>query len=208
METPKTKHFCIMFARVPSRGSLFRFATTKHALGPAATTPSRPPLHSSIVLPCSSSIFSSSSFPRFKWSGRPRRPQKPKEEDLHEPKPTAGYPSPDEDVPLFPFEMPRSTRKLGKPTIYHYPWSRSSHGAIRILECCELNPVIVNIVENPLSSADIERLMKELGIGSPRDFMRVHDPLYRELKLDDPTHSREDLVQALIKHPRYDPIAT
>jgi arsenate reductase len=91
---------------------------------------------------------------------------------------------------------------MGRPTIYHYPRSKSSYGAIRLLEACSLKPIIIDITVDPLLPRDVERFMAELGIDDPRDFMRTSDPLYAELNLHDPALGRDALIQAIIDHPR------
>lgn len=91
---------------------------------------------------------------------------------------------------------------MGRPTVYHYPRSKSSYGAIRLLEACSLKPIIIDITVDPLLPRDVERFMAELGIDDPRDFMRTRDPLYAELNLHDPALSRDALIQAIIDHPR------
>lgn len=68
---------------------------------------------------------------------------------------------------------------------------------------CNLRPRVIDIVAQPLQRADVWRLMEALGITDPRDFMRVNDPLYRELGLDNPSLSADELVQEITKHPRY-----
>lgn len=93
----------------------------------------------------------------------------------------------------------------GRPTVYHYPMSRSSRGAVTLLEAaCSRPPRIIDIVSEPLSVADVERLMAALSITDPRDFMRTNDPLYRELGLYDHVLSREKLIEYIIKYPRCD----
>jgi arsenate reductase len=91
---------------------------------------------------------------------------------------------------------------MGRPTVYHYPRSKSSYGAIRLLEACSLKPIIIDITVDPLLPRDVERFMAELGIDDPRDFMRTRDPLYAELNLHDPALGRDALIQAIIDHPR------
>lgn len=108
-------------------------------------------------------------------------------------------------MPLFPPNLAAGgapTRKMGRPTIYHYPRSKSSYGAIRLLEACSLKPIIIDITVDPLLPRDVERFMAELGIDDPRDFMRTSDPLYAELNLHDPALGRDALIQAIIDHPR------
>jgi arsenate reductase len=108
----------------------------------------------------------------------------------------------DSTASLFPPRAEGLKRKLGRPTVYHYPRSRSSYGAIRLLEASSLQPRIIDITSDPLLPRDVERLMGELGIDHPRGLMRVDDPLYAELGLGEPTLEREALVQAMLDHPR------
>jgi arsenate reductase (glutaredoxin) len=60
---------------------------------------------------------------------------------------------------------------------------------------CEL----VHYLDDAPSRADIERVMSMLGVETPRDMMRVGEPIYAELGLADA--DRDELIDAMVEHP-------
>ena len=56
-------------------------------------------------------------------------------------------------------------------------------------------------LKDPPSAAELDRVLRMLGIG-PRDLMRSKEKEYRELGLKDGSLSRDQLIAAMVEHPR------
>jgi len=59
----------------------------------------------------------------------------------------------------------------------------------------------VEYLKDPPSAAELDRVLRMLGIG-PRDLMRSKEKEYRELGLKDGSLSRDQLIAAMVEHPR------
>ena len=85
--------------------------------------------------------------------------------------------------------------------IYHNPRCSKSRQALKLLEEQGIEPDIVRYLETPPDQAELTRILDLLGL-EPRDLMRRKEKEYRELGLDDPGLSREQLIRAMVEHPR------
>lgn len=86
-------------------------------------------------------------------------------------------------------------------TIYHNPRCSKSREALRLLEEHDAAPEVVKYLETPPDAETLSSLLRMLGL-EPRDLMRKKETEYRELGLDDPSLSREQLIAAMVEHPR------
>lgn len=86
--------------------------------------------------------------------------------------------------------------------LYHNPRCSKSRGALELLQEKGIALQVVAYLETPLSSAEIETLLTQLGLADPRGLMRTGEAEYAELNLADPSLSRAQLVAALAAHPR------
>jgi arsenate reductase len=59
----------------------------------------------------------------------------------------------------------------------------------------------VEYLKDPPSAAELDRVLRMLGIG-PRDLMRSKEKEYREFGLKDESLSRDQLIAAMVEHPR------
>ncbi|WIG55270.1 MAG: uncharacterized protein OJF61_001056 [Rhodanobacteraceae bacterium] len=85
-------------------------------------------------------------------------------------------------------------------TIWHNPRCSKSRGTLELLQTRGIEPAVVDYQKNPPSAADIAHALKLLGMQA-RDLMRKSEPVYTELALDDPALTREQLIEAMAKHP-------
>jgi arsenate reductase len=85
-------------------------------------------------------------------------------------------------------------------TIWHNPRCSKSRGTLELLQERGITPAIVDYQKNPPTAAEIGHALKLLG-REPRDLMRKGEPAYTELSLDDPKLTREQLIDAMAKHP-------
>lgn len=90
---------------------------------------------------------------------------------------------------------------LADVILLHNPRCSKSRAALALLESRGIAPRIVHYLENPPDVAEIARILELLAL-EPRELMRRTEDEYRELGLDDPNLSREELIAAMHAHPR------
>lgn len=86
-------------------------------------------------------------------------------------------------------------------TIYHNPRCAKSRATLALLEARGIKPKIVEYLMYPPSKAELERILKMLGM-RPRDLLRTKEPEYKEAGLDDPKLSDAALIRALRSYPK------
>jgi arsenate reductase len=86
-------------------------------------------------------------------------------------------------------------------TIYHNPRCSKSRETLELLKEHEGEPTIVEYLETPPSKTELNKILKMLGL-EPRDLMRQKEPEYKQLKLDNPKLTRDQLIEAMVQHPR------
>ena len=86
-------------------------------------------------------------------------------------------------------------------TLYHNPRCSKSRGALELLEARGLNPTVVRYLDTPLDAAQIEALLKKLGI-SARQLLRTGEDEYKTLNLADASLSDTQLIAAIAAHPK------
>jgi arsenate reductase len=59
----------------------------------------------------------------------------------------------------------------------------------------------VEYLKNPPSAGDLDAVLRMLGM-EPRELMRSKEKEYRELGLKDRSLSRDQLIAAMVEHPR------
>jgi len=85
--------------------------------------------------------------------------------------------------------------------IYHNPRCSKSRATLALLRERGIEPHIVEYLKHPPSREELESILAKLDFGDPRQLMRTKEKVYRELGLDDPSLSREQLLQAMLDHP-------
>ncbi len=86
-------------------------------------------------------------------------------------------------------------------TIYHNPRCSKSRQTLALLQEHGIEPTIIEYLKTPPDAETLRRLLDALGM-SPRELMRRKEKEYREQGLDDPSLSDDDLIRAMIEHPR------
>ena len=84
---------------------------------------------------------------------------------------------------------------------FHNPRCSKSRKTLQLLEAHGVQPTVVEYLRTPPGEAELRRILDLLGV-EPRAIMRTDEAEYREAGLDDPTLSRDDLIRALLAHPR------
>lgn len=89
---------------------------------------------------------------------------------------------------------------MKKVTLWHNPRCTKSRQTLNLLQAHDTEVEIVEYLRNPPAEADIERALALLGL-EPRQLMRREEPDYATLQLDDPRHTRAQLIRAMHTHP-------
>ncbi len=90
---------------------------------------------------------------------------------------------------------------MGQVTIYHNPRCSKSRETLALLEARGVTPRVIEYLQTPPSKSELDRILKLLNL-EPRALMRKQEPEYRELKLDNEALTREQLIAAMVAHPR------
>ena len=85
--------------------------------------------------------------------------------------------------------------------IYHNPRCSKSRQALELLKSKNINPEIILYLENPISTKDVEDILKILKI-SAREIMRKKESEFKEMGLSDINISEKDLIEAIVKTPK------
>jgi len=85
--------------------------------------------------------------------------------------------------------------------ILHNPRCSKSRATLQLLQEHGYEPEIVLYLETPPDARQLDRILKALG-RKPRELMRKNEAEYRDLGLADESLSREQLVAAMVAHPR------
>ena len=85
-------------------------------------------------------------------------------------------------------------------TIYHNPRCSKSRKALEILHEKGLDVEVIEYLKTPPDKQTLERLLTGLGL-EPRQLMRTGESVYKELGLDNPVLSRDDLIDYMINNP-------
>jgi len=85
--------------------------------------------------------------------------------------------------------------------IYHNPRCSKSRQGLALLKGNGVDPVIVEYLKSPPSAGELDRILRMLEM-EPRELMRRKESEYKELDLADEGLSREELISAMVEHPR------
>jgi len=86
-------------------------------------------------------------------------------------------------------------------TIYHNPRCSKSRQTLSLLREQGIDPNVIEYLLTPPERSTLERILGMLGL-EPRELMRTKEPEYKELGLDNPGLTREELIDAMVAHPR------
>ena len=84
---------------------------------------------------------------------------------------------------------------------YHNPRCSKSRKSLQLLREHGVEPDIVEYLKNPPQRETLVQILDMLGM-EPRDLMRKKEPEYKENNLADPTLTRDQLIDAMISHPK------
>lgn len=86
-------------------------------------------------------------------------------------------------------------------TIYHNPACSTSRKTLALIRDADIEPDVIEYLKTPPSSVELKRLIKKMGL-TARDVIRRKEALYGELGLDDPALRDDELIAAMVEHPR------
>jgi arsenate reductase len=92
-------------------------------------------------------------------------------------------------------------KQMTEITIYHNSRCSKSRQTLQLLRDRGIEPTIVEYLKQPLSAAQIRRLLVMLQM-NPRELMRDKEAEYTALNLADPKLSEGALTEAMAEHPQ------
>jgi arsenate reductase len=84
--------------------------------------------------------------------------------------------------------------------IYHNPECGTSRNTLGLIRNAGIEPHVVEYLKTPPSRALLKSLIERMG-ASARDVVRVKGTPYHVLKLDDPSITEDQLLDAMMTHP-------
>jgi len=85
-------------------------------------------------------------------------------------------------------------------TIYHNPRCTKSRQTLQLLQERGYDPQIIEYLKTPPDKAALEKILELLGL-EPRGLMRKGEDEYKAAQLDDPNRTRDELIEAMVRHP-------
>jgi arsenate reductase len=85
-------------------------------------------------------------------------------------------------------------------TIYHNPACGTSRNTLAMIRQSGVEPDVIEYLKTPPSRDKLVELVKSMGI-SARALLREKGTPYRELGLDDPKWSEDELIDQMLAHP-------
>ncbi len=89
---------------------------------------------------------------------------------------------------------------MADATIYHNPKCGTSRNVLQFIRDAGIEPQIIEYLKTPPTRQRLVALAEQAGL-TAREVMRTKEPLYTELKLDNPALSENTLFDAMIAHP-------
>jgi arsenate reductase len=85
--------------------------------------------------------------------------------------------------------------------MYHNPRCSKSRQTLQLLQENGIEPDVVEYLKTPPDKNTLKKILKQLGL-SPRDVMRRKENEYKDNHLDDPSLTDDQLIDAMLKHPK------
>ncbi len=84
--------------------------------------------------------------------------------------------------------------------IWHNPRCSKSRQTLELIRDRQVEPEVIEYMKTPPSAEELEDVLQKLGM-EPRELMRKKEAAYEELSLEDPSLTRERLIQAMVDNP-------
>jgi len=85
--------------------------------------------------------------------------------------------------------------------IYHNPRCSKSRQTLQLLQEHGIEPEVVEYLNTPPDKNTLKKILRQLDL-SPRDLMRHKENEYKENHLDDLSLTDDQLIDAMLKHPK------
>jgi arsenate reductase len=86
-------------------------------------------------------------------------------------------------------------------TIFYNPRCSKCRLTLELLNEKNTEPTVVEYLETPPDAKTLDEVLTLLNM-EPRELMRKHESEYKDNNLDDASLSREQLIAAMVQHPR------
>lgn len=87
-----------------------------------------------------------------------------------------------------------------KATVFHNPRCSKSRQALDLVNQAGAEVTVVEYLKDPPSKAELAKLIADAGL-APRDAARRKDALYKELGLDNPDLSDDEVIGIMADNP-------
>ena len=87
-----------------------------------------------------------------------------------------------------------------KLVIYHNPRCSKSRETLQLITDRQIEPEIIDYLEEPPTAEDLQRIIALLGLGA-RDLLRTTEPVYRDAELDDDSLTDDEIIEAICEYP-------
>jgi arsenate reductase len=89
---------------------------------------------------------------------------------------------------------------MSEITIYHNPQCGTSRNTLALIRNSGVEPRVIPYLQTPPTRTELVGLIA--AIGAPvRELMRAKEAIYKELDLDNPKWSDDELIDAMLVHP-------
>lgn len=85
--------------------------------------------------------------------------------------------------------------------MYHNPSCSKSRATLQLLDDNGVKPAITEYLSTPPDFEELSNILNLLGL-EPRQLMRKGEAEYTAANLDNPDLTRDELIQAMIDHPK------
>ncbi len=85
-------------------------------------------------------------------------------------------------------------------TIYHNPKCSKSRQTLQLLGEQNIQPVVVEYLKDPPTEEKLKEILGQLNL-APRELMRKKEDEYKELSIDNPSLSDEELIALMVQNP-------
>lgn len=85
--------------------------------------------------------------------------------------------------------------------IYHNPKCSKSRQMLQFLLDRDLSPLVVKYLVDTPNASELKKILEMLNL-APREMMRVKDPLFKELNLNDQNLTSDNLLEAMVNNPK------
>lgn len=86
--------------------------------------------------------------------------------------------------------------------ILHNPRCSKSRQTLQLLHDKGFEPKIIEYLKTPINAVELAAIASQLGFSSARKLLRKGEELYKELNLAEQSLSEENLIDAMVSHPK------